>query len=195
MDEILDITLFVAGVFSELGIPYVVGGSLASSLHGIPRATQDADIVANIQRRDVPQLVAAFRETFYLDEHAIQDAVAERTSFNLIHLRSFFKVDIFVARNDTVAREQLRRAQSFRVGGQSGADLVVASPEDVIAHKLYWFSLGDEVSERQWNDAIGVLRVAGARLDIEYLCHAAAMLEVESLLQRACREAGVRLET
>jgi hypothetical protein len=193
VDEILDITLFVAETLEKLGIRYVVGGSLASSLHGIPRSTQDVDIVAAIQRKHVPDLVAAFRDTFYLDEDAIREAIEHHASFNLIHLRSLFKVDIFVAKDDPASREQMQRRQRFRLGEDPPRDLVVASPEDVVAHKLYWFSLGDEVSERQWADAVGVLKVGGDRLDLWYLRHIASLLAVENLLRRACEEAGIDL--
>ncbi|MGH7551712.1 MAG: hypothetical protein ACREMQ_01625, partial [Longimicrobiales bacterium] len=109
MDEILDITLFVAEIFERLGITYAVGGSLASSLHGIPRSTQDVDLVAEIRLEHVPDLVAAFRDTFYLDEDAIREAIEHRASFNLIHLRTLFKVDVFVAKDDLASREQMQR--------------------------------------------------------------------------------------
>jgi hypothetical protein len=191
VDEILEITLFVAATFERLGITYLVGGSLASSLHGIPRATQDVDLVASIGQPHVPDLVAAFRETFYFDEAAMREAIAQRTSFNLIHLRTLFKVDIFVAKDDAASREQMQRRQHFAVGEEPRRDLVVASPEDIVAHKLYWFSLGDEVSERQWTDAVGVLKVGGDRLDLPYLRRVAALLGVERLLRRACDEAGI----
>lgn len=188
MDEILDITFLVVDTFEELGIPYLVGGSLASSLHGIPRATQDVDIVARLTQRDVPLLVSALRENFYLDDETIREAVEQRGSFNLIHLRTFLKVDIFVARDDEASRAQLERRQRYEIEGDSPRVLVVASPEDVVAHKLYWYRLGDGVSERQWSDAIGVLRVAAGRLDLEYLRHTAALFGVEDLLERMLDE-------
>ena len=194
MDEILDITLFVAAIFEELGIVYLVGGSLASSFHGIPRATQDVDLVARIEPQHVAGLIAALRETFYLDEDAIREAIERHASFNLIHLRTLFKVDVFVAGDDPASREQMRRRQRFTIAEAPRRDLVVASPEDVIAHKLYWFSLGDEVSERQWLDAVGVLQVGAGRLDLAYLRRAAQLLGVETLLRRACAEAGIKLD-
>jgi hypothetical protein len=194
VEEILDITLFVSETFHRLDIPYLIGGSLASSLHGIPRATQDVDIVANIQPEHVAALVAAWHDAFYLDEAAIREAVEHRTSFNLIHLDTFLKVDVFVAKDDAASRQQLQRRQRFEVGDNPRRELVVASPEDVVAYKLYWFSLGDEVSERQWTDAVGVLKVGGHRLDLPYLRRIAALLGVESILRRACEEAGLPLE-
>ena len=193
MDEILDITLFVTATFERLGIPYVIGGSLASSLHGIPRATQDVDIVARLTPGDVAAVAATLAPHFYIDESAMRDAVERRASFNVIHLGTYFKADVFVARDDEASRLQLERSQRFELPGRPGSAIVVASPEDVVAQKLYWFGLGDSVSERQWADAIGVLKVAGPRLDKEYLRVIAGLLGVEAVLRRACAEAGIDL--
>ncbi|MCI0436928.1 MAG: hypothetical protein L0271_25305 [Gemmatimonadetes bacterium] len=191
MDEILDITLHVAGTLDRLGIPYLVVGSLASSLHGIPRATQDVDLVAQLRQRDVTGLVAALRETFYLDEAAIRDAVERRASFNLIHLRTLLKVDVFIAGDDEASRAQMQRRQQYELEGAPPRVLMVATAEDVVAQKLYWYRLGDEVSDRQWSDAVGVLRVSGPRLDLDYLRHAATLLGVEDLLRLALDEAAI----
>jgi hypothetical protein len=193
MDDIIAITLRLASVCEQLGIRYVVGGSLASSLHGIPRATQDVDLVLEIGQDDVAAFVDILRDDFYLDEEAIRDAINRRTSFNLIDLKSYFKADVFVARDDEPARLQMARSHRYSLGDGPGHELVVASPEDVIAQKLVWFQLGDRVSERQWQDALGVLKVAGTRLDLEYLRRVSAMLGVAELLAAAAREAGVDL--
>jgi hypothetical protein len=190
VDEILDITMFVAGVYERLGVPYLVGGSLASSLHGIPRATQDVDIVAEMKDSHVPAFVAALRRTFYLDEDAIRAAIAQRSSFNVVHLGSYFKADIFIPKDDEASRLEMDRRQRFNLGGDPPRDLIVASAEDVVAQKLFWFALGDRVSDRQWGDAVGVLKVAGDRLDFGYLRHVCALLNVESLLERARAEAS-----
>jgi hypothetical protein len=191
VDDIIGMTLHLAMVCKRLGVPYMVGGSLASSLHGIPRATQDVDLVLAIQQEDVAGLVAAVRADFYLDEEAIRDAIERRTSFNLIHLGSFFKADIFVAKDDEVSRLQMARTQRYRLGEGADRELVVASPEDIVAQKLSWFALGDQASERQWNDALGVLKVAGLRLDLAYLERVSVLLGVEELLERALIEAAV----
>ena len=193
MDDIIAITLRLATVCEQLGIRYVVGGSLASSLHGIPRATQDVDLVLEIGQDDVAAFVNSLRDDFYLDEEAIRDAVNRKASFNLIDLTSYFKADVFVARDDEPARLQMARSHRYSLGDGSAHELVVASPEDVIAQKLYWFQLGDRVSERQWRDALGVLKVAGNRLDLEYLERVSAMLGVTDLLTAAAGEAGLDL--
>ena len=189
MDEILEITLFVAAVFDRLGIEYLVGGSLASSLQGIPRATQDVDLVARIAPAQVNDLVAALHDTFYLDDVTIREAVEKRTSFNLVHLRTLLNVDVFVAKDDLASREQMKRSQHFAIGDKPGQNLAISSPEDVVARKLYWYRLADEISDRQWNDALGVLKVAGDRLDHPYLQRVAKLLGVEDLLERAIGQA------
>jgi len=190
VDEILEITFHVVETFDRLGIPYLVGGSLASSLHGIPRATQDVDLVVRMTHRHVAGLVVVLRPAFYLDESAIHDAVEQHASFNLIHLRTLLKADVFVGKDDEASRAQMERRQTYEIGTEPRRALVVASAEDVVAQKLYWFRLGDEVSDRQWSDAIGVLRVGGAGLDLDYLRRAATLLGVEDLLSRALDEAA-----
>ncbi len=190
MDEILNITMLVTGVYERLGVSYLVGGSLASSLHGIPRATQDVDIVAEMTDAHVPAFVAALRGTFYLDEEAMRAAIRRRSSFNVIHLGSYFKADIFIPNDDEASRLEMERRQRFTLGGDPPRELIVASAEDTVAQKLFWFTLGDRVSDRQWSDAIGVLKVAADNLDFDYLRHVCALLGVESLLERARGEAG-----
>lgn len=190
MEEIVAITLRVAEAIEQLGVPYAVGGSLASSLHGIPRATQDVDIVADLRAEHVATLAAALRDSFYLDLEAMKEAVRLRSSFNMIHLDTLFKVDVFVAKNDAATRRELERRQGFAIGDSALRTLMMVSAEDIVVQKLHWFQLGDEVSERQWSDALGVLKVQGARIDIAYLLHAASLLGVEDLLRRLFRDAG-----
>lgn len=194
MDDLLEVTLLVAEVLDRLEIPYVVGGSLASSFHGIPRATIDADLVAAIRPEHRVGLVEELRDAFYLDADAIRLAIDRRATFNLIHFETMFKVDVFVAGDDPATRQELERGRSFVVTDAPERTLRIASAEDTIAQKLYWYHLGDEVSDRQWNDAVGVLKVAGSSLDLVYLRRTAALLGVEHLLDRAIEEAG-RAET
>ncbi|MEW6753800.1 MAG: nucleotidyl transferase AbiEii/AbiGii toxin family protein [Candidatus Latescibacterota bacterium] len=192
MDQVLEVTLLVTQTLERLGIPYLVGGSLASSLHGIPRATQDVDIVAAVRREHVASLVAALQASFYIDAEMIREAIGRGSSFNVIHLASLFKVDLFVARDDVPAHQQMERRQTHVISEQPRRELMVASPEDTVLHKLRWYRMGDEVGERQWSDVLGVLRVRGAALDAEYLLRTAALMGVADLLERALGEAGMR---
>lgn len=191
MDEILEITLYVTETLERLGVPYLVGGSLASSLHGTPRATQDVDLVAELRLQHVPALVAALEETFYVDHEMIRDAIRRRSSFNVIHLETMFKVDVFILKDDPASRQEMERRQVYRILDNPPRDLVIASAEDSILQKLYRYQLGAGVSDRQWNDVLGVMKTQGGQLDMPYLTRTAALLNVEDLFQQACRDAGL----
>src|SRR5215213_327151 len=184
MEEVIEVTLQVTGILENLGIQYLVGGSLASSLHGQPRSTQDVDIVADIKPEHIASLVGALRDSFYLDEPAIRDAVTRRSTFNLIHLGTLFKVDVFVAGDDLPTRRELQRRQSYTLDVHPPADITVASPEDIIVQKLHWYRLGDHVSERQWGDAMSVLKIRGRKLDLAYMQGLAEQMGVADLLAR-----------
>ncbi|MBT3223080.1 MAG: hypothetical protein HN348_28745 [Proteobacteria bacterium] len=162
-----------------LGRSYMVGGSVASSIHGVPRTTYDVDIVADLTMDDVDGLVDRIQERFYVDADAARTAIRRKKSFNLIHLETMLKVDVFAIRDGLAAKRAFERRQRVDLGRES---LLIASPEDIIVEKLRWYRLGDEVSERQWRDALGVLATNG--LDEGYLTDQAAEVGVVDLLQR-----------
>lgn len=178
----IEVTLLVAAVLEELGIPYLVGGSLASSLHGVPRSTADVDMVADLHREQVNPFVERLQDEFYVDSDMIHDAIARRSSFNIIHLASMYKVDIFILPGDAFSAEILRRAEPRQLEGRA---VMVASAEDIVVEKLRWYRLGDEVSDRQWNDVLGVLHRAAGRLDLAHMERWARAVGVEDLLARA----------
>ncbi|MBT9149206.1 MAG: hypothetical protein DDT27_00975 [Dehalococcoidia bacterium] len=184
------ITQLVANILDRLQIPYFVGGSLASSLHGIPRATQDADIVADIKSEHIVPFVEALRTQFYVDEQMIRDAIERRSSFNVIHLETMFKVDVFVFRNE-LGREAMARRERYQLSDQSASYIFLATAEDIILSKLQWFRLGEGTSERQWLDVLGVLQVQGDRLDFPYLQRMAGQMGVHDLLRQAIEDAAI----
>lgn len=189
--EALEITSLVAKHLERLGVAYCVGGSLASSLHGIPRSTQDADLAAALRPEHVEPLVAALEESFYVAPERILDAVYRQASFNVIHLETMFKVDLFCVGDDPYSRSELDRREPFAIAPDRV--LQVASAEDTILQKLLWYRRGGEASDRQWEDLIGVLDVQGARLDTEYLRRWAKELGLSDLLKRASREAELEM--
>jgi len=193
MEEAIKVMLMVTAVLERLEVPYLIGGSLASSLYGHPRSTQDVDIVADLQPEHVSAIVAALRDDFYLDEGAIRDAVRRRATFNVIHLITLFKVDVFVAGDQPSTRSELERRRTFTLDLVPPEDVIVASPEDVIVQKLHWYRLGDHVSERQWSDAMGVLSTRGKQLDLDYMRELADDMGVSDLLLRALREADLEV--
>jgi hypothetical protein len=176
----------LADIFDNLGIPYVVGGSLASSVYGIPRATNDVDLAANVKRIHASQLRNAFEREFYVAEELILDAIRDRSSFNVIHLPTMFKADIFVLGEDPLSQQEMIRARTETIQiGDAARLLRFASPEDTILQKLIWYRKSGGVSEQQWKDVQGVLKIQGPSLDFDYLERSAAILNVSDLLERA----------
>jgi hypothetical protein len=181
----------VLRALGDLGVRHFVGGSIASSAHGVARASVDADVVAELAVTHVAPLVAALRDAYYVPEERIRDAVDRKTSFNVIHLESMLKVDVFVSRDRPFDRRAFERSRPASIGGAGGATLPVSSAEDVVLAKLEWYRRGGEVSERQWTDVMGVLQLAGSTLDVRYLRLGAAELGVGDLLTRALEEADL----
>lgn len=190
-EEAFQVVLEVAQLLDNFGVPYLVGGSLASSLHGIPRATQDADLLANLRIEHVQPFVAAASPSFYVDAERVSHAVQRRSSFNLVHLKTAIKVDIFVLKPDPMSLQEMARRQILAVPGQPGTVLQVATAEDTVLQKLLWYQIGNRLSERQWNDVLGVLKVQRTRLDLDYLKEWAPRIGVDDLLRQAFEDSGI----
>lgn len=180
-----EVMLKVIEAIEGLGSPYLVGGSYASSAHGIARATMDIDILAAIPGKLAGALAARLQPEFYADELAIEQAIAAKRSFNVIHLETMFKVDVFVSRRDAFDIKQLERRRLEIVSRDPERSAYVASPEDIILSKLRWYRQTNEKSERQWSDVLGVMSVQADKLDLEYLEHWATELGVSDLFERA----------
>jgi hypothetical protein len=181
----------VVEALEQLGVPYHIGGSVASSIYGILRATIDVDLVADLRLEQVRPLVKQLEAAYYIDEDMIRDAIGHRSSFAVIHLDTMLKVDIFIPKSRLFDQEELRRVQQ-EVLAEGTRPFNVASPEGTILNKLEWYRMGGEVSDRQWNDILGVLKVQGTHLDMDYLQRWAASLKVTDLLERALADAGLK---
>jgi hypothetical protein len=187
--EPIQILLRISQILEDLDVPYLTGGSVASSIFGIPRATQDIDLVIALSPAKVNDFVKAMQSDFYIDSDAVLQAVRRRTSFNAIHFETIQKIDFFIQGQSDYAVEEMKRRSQIAIDETSERKICVASPEDIILQKLLWYKMGSRISERQWSDVLGVIKVQGERLDREYLAHWAKELAIIDLLEEAFHSA------
>jgi hypothetical protein len=188
--DAITITVHVTNVLEKLGVSYFIGGSLASTFYGMVRTTQDSDIIADLKTEHISILMDALQDEFYMDDEMIADAITHHSSFNIIHRESMFKVDVFVPRPRLFIKMQFSRARKENLTSDPRMAAIVASPEDTLLAKLEWYRLGGEVSERQWRDVLGILKVQSGTLDTDYMNRMADDLKVVDLLDRALKDAG-----
>ena len=173
----------------RLDIPYLVSGSVASSVHGVARATRDIDVLVDMRENQVAPLASALSKNFYADAGMMRDAILGRRAFNVIHYATAYKFDLFPAPSDAYTQAQFARRQLGRFPVENEeVRFQVASPEDSILSKLVWYRSGGEVSDQQWRDVLGIVKMQGTRLDLEYLRKWGPQLGVDDLLSRALND-------
>jgi hypothetical protein len=187
----------IASILLPLNIPYVVGGSVASSLLGENRSTQDLDLVIDLEARTAQRLIDAMSGEFYISESAVTEAIANsrtaprESSFNVIYLPSMEKADIFVmGSDDPFSASVMSRRQLYLISGLTEEGIYIYSPEDIVLQKLSWYKLIPGGSQKQWRDVLGVLKVQGERLDLAYLNQWAVTLKLTDLLDEALLQSG-----
>jgi hypothetical protein len=184
----------VIKAFNQLSIPYYIGGSIASSLYGIARASMDVDMIAALTYNHVASLVEYLKDGYYIDEQMIVDAISTASSFNLIHLETMMKIDVFIHKQDPYHESALtRRIQDLIVEGDPDSSYYFSSPEDVIISKLDWHKMGGQASDRQWLDILGVIKVQADSLDKDYLMRWSEAQGLSDLLKQAFSDAGIKI--
>ena len=182
--DAIGVALQVAAAIEGAGGAYFVGGSLASSLQGEPRATNDIDIVLELPLGRINELVRALGPAFEVDTDMLRDALLHGRSCNVFYLPSVMKVDLFAVGPAPYDEVEFARRRAVPVRS-SGETLILKSPEDTVLRKLLWYRAGGEVSDRQWRDVVEVLRVNHGALDGAYLTAWSERLGLAELLQRA----------
>jgi len=190
--ESIQLALNIAEIFEGLAIKYLIGGSVASSILGEPRATLDIDVVADLQLSQVQPLVEVMTGEFYIDEIMLKEAINRKSSVNVIHLDTMQKVDIFILSQQPLAQIEMQRRQQLIISQNPLRTAWFATSEDIILQKLIWYRLGNKISDRQWRDVLGVMKVQDDKLDFNYLQEWAERLNLLDLITQALREAGLR---
>jgi hypothetical protein len=180
----------LAEVLDALGIPYAIGGSIASSVYGTVRFTRDADIAMLPFPSAADKFYTMLKDEFYVNEEAMQQALGCCGTFNIIHFDTAFKIDIFLLGPSDFEQQLLVRSRMVRLGETPESDLCFVSPEDVILLKLRRLNESEGFDENQWDDILGVLAIQGRTLDFRHLAEYAKILGVEDLLERAITEAA-----
>ncbi|MCL1472618.1 hypothetical protein [Argonema antarcticum] len=190
LNDPISLALVIADILNELEIPYLVGGSVASSLMGEPRSTQDIDLVADLHIEKVDRLIQALQPRFYVSENAVLEAIRYKGSFNLIDNESLGKIDIFILKDEPFNRTEFQRRQTRVVRRNPDREIVLPTPEDIILQKLIWYRMGFG-SQKQWRDILGVMKLQGEQLDKGYLNGWAQTLGLTELLVQSLQEAGL----
>jgi hypothetical protein len=184
--DILEALRPVIKAFDDLSISYYIGGSIASSIYGLARATMDVDLVAAIKQKHIKPLKDALQVNYFIDTDMVSEAIQRQSSFNLIHLDTMIKIDVFISKGEAYQKEVLKRKRKDTLDEEDpDSEFYFSSPEDTILNKLQWYDMGGRSSERQWLDIIGVIKVQNALLDKDYLIKWAKKLQLPDLLEKA----------
>ena len=183
-DDLVNALSPVVAAFQKLQINHFVCGSVASSFHGAARSTMDVDVVCDLSANQIRQFLACFDQDYYVSESAIREAVERRSCFNLIHLPSSFKIDVFISKGREYDQHSMNRATLGSLGESQSITVPIATAEDSIVSKLEWYRKTNETSDRQWDDVTRLIRLLGSAADLKYLSQAATSVGVDDLLQR-----------
>lgn len=182
----------VINLLEELNIPYYIGGSIASSSLGISRATMDVDVITNLNTMHVERIVQQLNEEYYVDGEMIKDAIQHKSTFNVIHHQTTYKIDFFIAKSTEYQQSIFERITRKKLVDKDDLiNVFICAPEDVVLTKLIWYKERGGTSEKQWNDILGVLKIQRNNLDLEYLLHWAEKLSVKFELNKALNDAGL----
>jgi hypothetical protein len=188
-DDTTEVAVQLARAMERAGVEYAVGGSVASSAYGEPRATRDLDFAVRLTPRLVPSLLESLGPDFVVDSELLLEGIRTGRSVNIFFLPFFTKIDLFVRGDDEYDRAEFSRRNEIEV--VPGERILASSPEDNLLWKLRWYRKGGEVSDQQWRDVLGLLRVSGETMDLAYLRSWAMHHSVDDLLEQAMSQGTI----
>jgi hypothetical protein len=183
----LEILKSLTEVLEQMDISYAIGGSMASSIYGKVRFTQDADITVEPFDNQADKLFEILKPQYYISKEAMYQALMQRRSFNIIHLESAFKIDIFIRKDTAFEKQLITRRRTLKLSDSLEKSFSVISPEDIILLKLQWYCDSGH-SERQWNDVVGILTTQREKLDFHYMRKWSDILGINELLEKVISE-------
>jgi hypothetical protein len=178
-------------VLNALRIPFIVIGSAASSARGLPRSTQDIDLIVHIGAFQVERLATALGKDWYAEPDQMRQAIQNGRAFNVIHIPTGWKIDLFPAQTDFHDSEMQRATPAPVMIDGELVICPVSTAEDIVLAKLCWYKDGGQVSDRQWSDIGGVI-ATNSSLDVDYLRLWAGRLQVTDLLEKALIESATQ---
>ncbi len=178
----------MAEILDDLGIRYALGGSMASSILGEPRSTVDVDIAIELDETAGDALLERVVGDYYVPIESARRAIRSRSSFNLVDTDRALKVDLVVLGDGLLDRMQIERRVLIEVPG-AATGIWVTAVEDQVLRKLDSYRAGDRGSDRQWRDVVGLLRIHGDEVDLDYLRTSAVSLGLAEDLAAALDQA------
>lgn len=172
-----DLLIKITDKLHQLKIAYMMTGGIAVIFYGKPRLTHDFGFVVTIKTQQIPSLMEAFQDEFFVSQEAIQNALNKQSMFNLIHFESGIKVDFWMIQDSEFDRKRFERRQKH---GYRGKEIYFSSPEDIILKKILWFT--ESKIQKHLEDALGILEIQ-QNLDLNYLKKWANRLGIRDLLK------------
>ncbi len=195
--DLLAVMLPARCALEDLHAPYHLGGSIASSLHGMQQLAQDIDLVADFGEQMPPSLFAALGQHYLLDEDEAREAVREHRPFPLIHLDTLMKVDVVFPKRDTFTTSMRSLIRGYTLDERS-PPIPLASATEMLLFKVQRYQRNERSrtdgmqDDAEWNDILGMLKVQGPDLDLPLLEEWAGVLGMTDTWQRALVDAGLR---
>lgn len=195
--ELLAVMLPAQRALEDLHVPYYLGGSIASSLHGMQQLAQDIDLVVDFGDQTLPSLFAALGQHYLLDEDEARGAVRGHRPFPLIHLDSLMKVDVVFPKRDAFASSMRPLIRGYTID-ERYPPIPLASATEMLLFKVQRYQRDEQArtdgiqDDTEWNDILGMLKVQGPDLDLPLLEEWAGTLGMTDTWQRALVDAGLR---